>query len=244
MAPKKQISEKMLETSICTKNGIGYIKGNEYIMDCLAPTKIYRFVFHIKEKKKTESMMNDIKKLIDEDKKELIKLVKEIGKIMDKENEVKKVNEYRDRVRELDYHLIIHNISLKNLEKKTNIFEIDEKPFKMQVLPRKIKETVQDEVLDELEQETQVKEQEKEKIIIQDGGKNVIDNLDKLDLIYQDIDKPKKPRYISRLDDYDIEYQEMYEDKRFSDDLELSTSYNDNIYVPNTNIVQEPDRYY
>jgi hypothetical protein len=212
---------KLLEQRICTKNGIRYIKDNKYYIDCMAPTKIYRFIYDIKEVKNVQDEIKRNEKLINEDLAETKELISKLRKIYDNHEEIKKVNEIRDRLSELDLHIILHKTNIDGLKNKKYVIKIAEKPSEMKVIQRKkidekpdeITEeeidSAADEVIEEVEEkeeeekvEEEVEEEAKEKDAKKKknkkgkkgGASKSKDYLDNIDLIEYDeeIEKPKK----------------------------------------------------
>lgn len=227
------VNTKLLEQRICTKNGVRYIKDNKFYIDCMAPTKIYRFIYDIKETKTVQDEIKRNEKLIKEDLDETKNLISKLRKIYDNPQEIKKVNEIRDRLTELDIHIILHKTNIEGLKNKKYIIKVSQKPSEMKVIPRK-KITQKPE--DIVEVDIVENAQEIEDLEIKKGGapsKQIKDYLDNILLVEEpDFEIEKAPKLIrdfdipfAEEDNVDFELSESYEDIAYND-MPLSTEEN------------------
>lgn len=232
------MNTKLLEQRICTKNGIRYIKDNKYYVDCMAPTKIYRFIYDIKEVKNVQDEIKRNEKLINEDIAETKDLISKLRKIYDNPQEIKKVNEIRDRLAELDIHIILHKTNIAGLKNKKYVIKIADKPSEMKVIQRKkIDEKAEDITAVQVEEaseavaeqaqeavEEAVEEKKQKKIKKGGDSKKKLDYLDSVILVDYDETITKKPTLIRDFDmpfadedEVDLELSEANEDNRYND---------------------------
>jgi hypothetical protein len=240
------MNTKLLEQRICTKNGIRYIKDNKYFVDCMAPTKIYRFIYDIKEVKNVQDEIKRNEKLIDEDIAETKDLIGKLKKIFDNPQEIKKVNEIRDRLSELDIHIILHKTNIDGLKNKKYVIKISDKPSEMKVIQRKkLDEKPEDITEAEVAEEAEVVEDQAEEVEIRranfhkemrgiseveakkgkktkKGGAKNLDYLDSVILVDYSESISKKPTSIR---DFDMPFADEEEV-----DHELSEANEDNRY--------------
>jgi len=246
------MNTKLLEQRICTKNGIRYIKDNKYFVDCMAPTKIYRFIYDIKEVKNVQDEIKRNEKLINEDIAETKDLIGKLKKIFDNPQEIKKVNEIRDRLSELDIHIILHKTNIDGLKNKKYVIKISDKPSEMKVIQRKKldekpediteaevaeeAEVVEDQAEEKAEEVEEVEEAEEKKAKkgkkTKKGGAKNLDYLDSVILVDYSESISKKPTSIRDFDmpfadeeEVDHELSEANEDNRYND-LPVSTEEN------------------
>lgn len=230
------MNTKLLEQRICTKNGIRYIKDNKYYVDCMAPTKIYRFIYDIKEVKNIQDEIKRNEKLINEDIAETKELISKLRKIYDNPQEIKKVNEIRDRLSDLDIHIILHKTNIQGLKNKKYIIKIAEKPSEMKVIQRKkLDQKPEDITVEEIKEDAEVIEEEVEEEIKpkKGGARKSKDYLD--DIILEDFSEVKPEKLISRFDIPFGEYRPTADDDQpFADDsdylFELAEDFEDKMY--------------
>jgi len=251
------MNTKLLEQRICTKNGIRYIKDNKYYIDCMAPTKIYRFIYDIKEVKNVEDEIKRNEKLISTKFAETKELITKLRKIYDNPQEIKKINEIRDRLSDLDIHIILHKTNIQGLKNKKFVIKIADKPSEMKVIQRKkldqkpeditsaeIKENakeIEEEVAEEAAEEAAEEKVKKGKKTKKGGAKNK-DYLD--DIILEEYNQTIPEKLISR---YDIPFGEYKpspnDDQPFADDseylFELAEDFEDKMYNKNTFSTEE-----
>lgn len=244
------MNTKLLEQRICTKNGIRYIKDNKYYIDCIAPTKIYRFIYDIKEVKNVQDEIKRNEKLITEDLAETKELISKLKKIYDNPQEIKKVNEIRDRLSELDIHIILHKTNIDGLKNKKFIIKISDKPSEMKVIQKKkleqkpeditqseIKEAAEDveeeaaeefeeEATEEFEEEDVKKRKGNNKKEKKGGSKKYRDYLD--DIILEDYSEILPEKKINKINDFvrfEIPFGEYRpspgDDQPFADDSDF-----------------------
>jgi uncharacterized protein YoxC len=260
------MNTKLLEQRICTKNGIRYIKDNKYYIDCMAPTKIYRFIYDIKEVKNVDDEIKRNEKLINGKFAETKELITKLRKIYDNPQEIKKINEIRDRLSDLDIHIILHKTNIQGLKNKKFVIKIADKPSEMKVIQRKkldqkpeditsaeIKENakeieesvaeIEESVAEIEESVAEIEEKIEEKVKkTKKGGAKYKDYLD--DIILEEYEQTIPEKLISRYDIPFGEYKPSPNDEQpFADDsdylFELAEDFEDKMYNKNTFSTEE-----
>jgi hypothetical protein len=227
------MNTKLLEQRICTKNGIRYIKENKYYIDCIAPTKIYRFIYDIKEVKNVEDEIKRNEKLINAKLAETKELISKLRKIYDNPHEIKKINEIRDRLSDLDIHIILHKTNIQGLKNKKYVIKIANKPTEMKIIQRKkLVQKPEDITIEEISEDAEKIEETVEKKIKKGGAKNK-DYLD--DIILEEYNQTIPEKLISRYDIPFGEYKPSPKDiQPFADDsdflFQLSEEFEDKMY--------------
>lgn len=126
------IDYKVLNSSTCNKNALKYFFGDDYIIDCMTPYKIYRYVFKVTSKS-DPSKIQQLKREIESNTKKFMTLIEKIANSYDKSD--KNINLIRDEARKLDEIIYIQKYNLSNIE-KGNTTTIADKPYQMFIIPR------------------------------------------------------------------------------------------------------------
>lgn len=193
------IDYKVLNSSSCSKNSIKYFYGDDYIIDCMTPYKIYRYVFKVTTKS-DPAKINQLKRDIESNTKKFMSLLERIRNNFNKDDRT--LNAVRDEARELDEIIYIQKYNLKNIENR-NTTVIADKPYQMFIIPRNQNERSfienplkEDKVVDEIaekrdiisgkadEQEDEIEEHN----IIENEEKNYVDADNVADIIDDEIE--------------------------------------------------------
>jgi hypothetical protein len=126
------IDYKVLNSSTCSKNALKYFFGDDYIIDCMTPYKIYRYVFKVTSKS-DPTKIQQLKREIESNTKKFMSLIEKITTSYDKND--KNINSIRDEARKLDEIIYIQKYNLSNIE-KGNSTTIADKPYQMFIIPR------------------------------------------------------------------------------------------------------------
>jgi hypothetical protein len=209
----KKAPKDILNSRICEKNSIKYTHNNKYIIDCIAPTKIYRFTFplHHENIKKT---INEIENEIKKEEREFMKIIDKITEYINNKSKQKELNELRDQLQEKDKILFLLRENLKNMNTRKEKMVIDKsKPSNPIIINRKIKESQQEELPEEIQEKTFPKQVATKK------KKKISDIMESLEI-------EKKEDQDEQYDKENEEKQEEYEDIMYNKTVELSEEEN------------------
>jgi hypothetical protein len=218
----KKAPKDILNSRMCEKNSIRYTHQNKYIIDCMAPTKIYRFTFPT-HRENIKKRMSEIENEIKKEEREFMKLIEKISDYINNKSKQKELNELRDQLQEKDNALFLLRENLKNMSSKTDKLIIDKsKPSSTIIINKKVKE-IQEELPDEVPDEIL---NEIPKQVATKKKKKISDIMETLDI-------DKKEDQDEQYDKENNEKDEEYEDIMYSKTTVLSEEENAEIVERN-----------
>jgi hypothetical protein len=222
----KKAPKDILNSRICEKNSVRYIHQNKYIIDCVAPTKIYRFSFpidHESVKKRISEIENEIKK----EEREFMKLIEKISDYVNNKSKQKELNELRDQLQEKDNILFLLRENLKNMSNKKDKLVINtNKPSSTVIINKKVKEIQQEEDIQKEVEDIPKEVEDIPKEVATKKKKKISDVMESLDI-------EKKEDQDEQYDKENEEKDEEYEDIMYNKTTVLSEDENAEIVERN-----------